>query len=67
MYDFEKMKKCKHFFEKTRKKFVLLLNLRCFSKKMRINGDFCLNIALFVELYVQYVSVISKLVLKMDL
>ena len=44
MYDFEKMKKCKHFFEKTRKKFVLLSIFGCFFNKSAGKGDFCLRI-----------------------
>ncbi len=35
MYEFEKMKKCKCFFEKTRKKFVLPCFVRLFSNKMQ--------------------------------
>lgn len=41
MLGFEKMKKCKRFFEKTRKKFILLRIGHLFSKEKVEKGDFC--------------------------
>ena len=41
MLGFEKMKKCKRFFEKTRKKFVLFEKRRCFFNKKGLKRDIC--------------------------
>lgn len=57
MLEFEKMKNCQLFFEKTRKKFVLLCFVRCFSNKNGIKGDFCFKNALLCAFWFQIVNV----------
>lgn len=57
MLEFEKMKKCKRFFEKTRKKFILLLYLRSFFNETMLNGDFCFKIERLYCFLSQFVSV----------
>lgn len=44
MFVFEKMKKCKCFFEKTRKLFYLLMKRGCFSIILALSRDFCFNV-----------------------
>jgi len=50
MLEFEKMKKCKYFFEKTRKKFFCCIKSVYFSIKKGVNGDFCFKIGVFALL-----------------